>query len=257
MKLELTRPIIFFDLESTGLDVSKDRIVEISYIKVYPDGREVSVTQRINPEMPIPKSSSDIHHITDDDVKDMPTFREYAPKVREAFRDADLAGYNSSRFDLPMLAEELLRAGIDDIDLARCRMIDVQTIFHKMEPRNLSAAYRFYCNEELVGAHGAEADTSATYAVLRAQLEKYPSLKNDVTFLSRFTTQNRFADFAGRVVYDDKDREVINFGKYKGQLVEEVLAKDSGYYGWIMNADFPLATKRVFTAVRLRSFGKK
>jgi len=255
MKLQLKNPIVFFDLETTGTNIVTDRIVEISYHKVSPNGREETKTIRINPGMPIPKSSSDIHGITDEDVADCPLFKSVAKEIARDIEGCDLAGYNSNRFDIPLLAEELLRAEVD-IDLMKRKFVDVQVIFHKMEARTLSAAYKFYCEKDLVGAHGAEADTLATYEVLQAQLDRYPDLKNDIDFLAKFTTQSNNVDFAGRIVYNDKGEELINFGKYKGQKVSDVLKEDIGYYGWIMNGDFSLYTKKVLTEIRLREFNK-
>ena len=256
MKLNLKNPIIFFDLETTGVDVSKDRIVEICYIKVWPNGNEVSRTMRINPGMHIPEQSSAVHGIKDEDVKDCPLFKEVAKDIANDFQGCDIAGFNSNRFDLPMLAEEFLRAQVD-IDLTRHRAIDVQVIYHKLEQRTLSAAYKFYCNAELVNAHSALADTRATYEILQAQLDRYPDvLQNDMEFLSQFSSFTRNVDFAGRMVYDDVGNEIINFGKYKGEKVETVLARDPGYYAWIMNGDFPLNTKQVLTRIKLRAVKK-
>ena len=218
MQLNLKNPLVFFDLETTGIDIVRDRIVEISYIKVYPNGKEETKTQRINPGMPIPLASTAIHGITDDDVKDCPHFKEIAKTLAAQIEGCDLAGYNSNRFDIPMLAEEFLRADVN-VDLTKRKFIDVQTIFHKMEQRTLSAAYKFYCNKSLENAHTASADTMATYEVLKAQLDRYPELENDVTFLSKFSSFNNNVDFAGRMVYNDKGQEVFNFGKHKGQLV--------------------------------------
>lgn len=251
MKLQLKNPIIFFDLETTGINICHDRIVEISYYKVYPNGREESKTIQINPEIPIPPDSTAIHGIHDADVVGCPTFKEIAKEFVRDIEGCDLAGYNSNRFDIPMLVEELLRADID-IDLKKRKFIDVQVIFHKMEQRTLSAAYKFYCGKELENAHTAEADTKATYEVLQAQLERYPELQNDVDFLSKYTNQNNAVDYAGRIVYNNNGQEVINFGKYKGRPVEDVLRSDIGYYGWIMQGDFPLYTKKIFTAIKLR-----
>jgi len=255
MKLQLKNPIVFFDIESTGINIVTDRIVEISYHKVYPNGREETKTIRVNPEIPIPKGASDIHGITDDDVTNCPNFKNVAKEITRDIEGCDLAGYNSNRFDIPMLAEELLRAEVD-IDLMKRKFVDVQVIFHKMEQRTLSAAYKFYCNKDLIGAHGAQADALATYEVLQAQLDKYPDLKNDVDYLSKYTTQNNNADFAGRIAYNEKGEEIINFGKYKGQTVTEVLKNDTGYYGWIMNSDFSLHTKKILTNIKLRNFNK-
>ncbi|MFP3860469.1 MAG: exonuclease domain-containing protein [Bacteroidales bacterium] len=255
MKLQLTKPIVFFDLETTGMDIAKDRIVEISLLKVYPNGDSESKTMKINPEMPIPPKSTEIHGITDEDVKDSPAFSEVAKQIQQFIEGCDLAGFNSNRFDLPLLAEEFIRVGVD-YDLKKQRFIDVQVIFHKMEKRNLSAAYRFYCNKELKNAHSAEADTEATYEILKAQIEKYDELQNDVQKLSEFSSHNKNADFAGRIIYNDKGEEIFNFGKYKGKVVEEVLQKDPAYYGWIINNDFPLYTKRVLTNIKLRTFSQ-
>ena len=221
MQLNLRNPLVFFDLETTGINIVKDRIVEISYVKVFTNGKVETRTRRINPGMPIPPESTAIHGITDEDVKDSPTFKEIAKSLATQIEGCDLAGYNSNRFDIPMLAEEFLRAGVD-IDLNRRKFIDVQTIFHKMEQRTLSAAYKFYCNKSLENAHTAEADTLATYEVLKAQLDRYPDLKNDVAFLSQYSCYSNNVDFAGRMVYNDKGEEVINFGKYKGRLVTEI-----------------------------------
>ena len=256
MKLNLKNPIVFFDLETTGTNINTDRIVEICYLKVYPNGNEEAKTLRINPEMHIPEASSAVHGIYDADVADCPTFKEVAKNIARDIEGCDLAGFNSNRFDIPMLAEEFLRAGVD-IDLNRRKFIDVQTIFHKMEQRTLSAAYKFYCNKSLENAHTAEADTLATYEVLKAQLDRYPDLKNDVAFLSQYSCYSNNVDFAGRMVYNDKGEEVINFGKYKGRLVTEILKSDPGYYSWIMNGDFPLNTKKMLTEIRLRDFNSK
>ena len=251
MNLNLKNPIIFFDLETTGLDVCKDRIVQIAYIKVNPNGTEEEKNYLINPEKPIPAEASAVHGIKDEDVADKPTFKQLASTLAKDFKGSDIAGFNSNKFDVPMLAEEFLRAGID-IDLARSKKIDVQTIFHKKEQRTLVAAYKFYCGKELIDAHDAMADTRATYEVLKGQLDKYDDLENDVDFLSSFTSFNKNADFSGHVVFNEKGEEVINFGKYKGKTVAEVLKADPGYYGWIMQADFPNTTKQVFTRVMLR-----
>ena len=256
MKLNLKNPIVFFDLETTGTNINTDRIVEICYLKVYPNGNEEAKTLRINPEMHIPEASSAVHGIYDADVADCPTFKEVAKNIARDIEGCDLAGFNSNRFDIPVLAEEFLRAGVD-IDLNRRKFIDVQTIFHKMEQRTLSAAYKFYCNKSLENAHTAEADTLATYEVLKAQLDRYPDLKNDVAFLSQYSCYSNNVDFAGRMVYNDKGEEVINFGKYKGRLVTEILKSDPGYYSWIMNGDFPLNTKKMLTEIRLRDFNSK
>lgn len=251
MELKLNKPIVFFDLETTGTNIIDDRIVELSYIKVFPDGHEESKTLRINPGRHIPAEATAVHHISDEDVANAPTFEQVAKELAVVFTNVDIAGFNSNRFDVPLLVEELLRVGVN-IDLTQCRFVDVQTIFHKMEQRTLSAAYRFYCDKELDGAHSANADTRATYEVLKAQLDRYDALQNDIEFLSKFSTQNRNVDFAGRIIYNDKDVEVFNFGKYKGMPVAEVMVRDSGYYSWIMQGDFPLNTKNVITRIRLR-----
>lgn len=256
MNLNLKNPIIFFDLETTGVDVCKDRIVEICYIKIFPNGNEVARNMRINPGMHIPEASSQVHGITDEDVKDCPRFKEVAREIANDFEGCDVAGFNSNRFDLPMLAEEFLRAKVD-IDLSRHRAIDVQVIYHKLEQRTLSAAYKFYCNANLENAHSALADTRATYEILKAQLDRYPDvLKNDVDFLSEFSSFGKSVDFASRIVYDDAGCEVFNFGKYKGERVESVLQRDQGYYAWMMNGDFPLNTKQVLTRIKLRGMKK-
>lgn len=248
MELNLTRPIIFFDLETTGTNILTDRIVEISLIKVSPDGTEEERTRRINPGIPIPPEATAIHHISDADVAAEPTFRQIARSLAALFEGCDIAGFNSNRFDVPLLDEEFHRAGID-FDFSKVNFIDVQTIFHKMEQRTLSAAYKFYCGAELVGAHGANADTRATLEVLKAQLDRYDSLPNDVEELSKFSSHNNNVDFAGRIIRDDKGREIVNFGKYKGRAVEDVLRQDPGYYGWIQQGDFPSNTKRAFRKI--------
>ncbi len=255
MQLNLKNPLVFFDLETTGINIVSDRIVEISYLKVMPNGEEISKTYRVNPEMPIPAAASSVHGITDYDVKDCPTFRELAKTLAKEIEGCDLAGYNSNRFDIPLLAEEFERVGVE-IDFSKRKFVDVQVIFHKMEQRTLSAAYKFYCDKDLENAHSANADTQATYEVLKAQLDRYPQLKNDVAALSELI-HNRNVDFAGRIIYNDKNEEVFNFGKYKGVRVVDVLRRDPGYYSWIMSGDFTLNTKRVMTNIRLREFGKK
>ncbi|MDD5869957.1 MAG: 3'-5' exonuclease [Bacteroidales bacterium] len=251
MELKLQNPLIFFDLETTGVNASKDHIVEISYIKLMPNGTEIEKTLRINPEMHIPEEATAVHGITDADVADKPRFKDIAKELARVFEGCDIAGFNSNRFDVPLLAEEFLRADVE-VDFSRRRFVDVQTIFHKMEQRTLSAAYKFYCGKDLDDAHSANADTRATYEVLKAQLDRYPSLQNDVDFLSKFSTHNRNVDLAGRIVYNDNNVEVFNFGKYKGIPVEEVLKTDSGYFGWILNGDFPQNTKNVLTNIKLR-----
>lgn len=255
MRLNLKNPIIFFDLETTGINIASDRIVEISYLRVDLNGNETEKTLRVNPGIPIPEKATEVHGITDDDVKDAPGFNEVARSLARDFEGCDLAGYNSVRFDIPLLAEEFLRAGVD-IDLKRKKFVDVQVIFMKMEPRTLSAAYKFFTGKELSEAHSAAADTRATYEVLQAQLDRYDNLENDVASLAEFSAHNRNVDFAGRIVYDDHDVEVFNFGKYKGRPVKEILAQDPGYYGWMMNGDFPLYTKKVLTSIKLKSMNK-
>ena len=252
MRLNLKRPIVVFDLETTGVNVTTDRIVEISTVKLCPGQTEPEVkTRRLNPEMHIPEEATAVHHITDADVADCPRFKQIAKNLAKYLEGCDIAGFNSNRFDIPMLDQEFQRADVD-FDFSKARFIDVQTIFHKKEPRNLTAAYRFYCGKELEGAHSANADTMATYEVLLAQLERYPDLPDNVEELADFASQSRNVDFMGRLVYDDKKREVINFGRYKGKLAEEVLKKDPGYYGWIMQGDFTKNTKDCFTRIKLR-----
>lgn len=255
MKLNLKNPLIFFDLETTGTNINTDRIVEICYLKVHPNGNEETKTMRINPEMHIPEASSEIHGIYDEDVADCPTFKDVAKDIAKDIEGCDIAGFNSNRFDVPVLVEEFLRVGID-IDLAKRKFIDVQVIYHKLEQRTLSAAYKFYCGKNLEDAHSAEADTRATYEVLKAQLDKYPDvLTNDINFLSEYSSYSKNVDFAGRIIYDNNGVEIFNFGKYKGYPVSEVLHRDPGYFGWIMNGDFTLNTKNVLTKIRLRESG--
>jgi DNA polymerase-3 subunit epsilon len=255
MELNLKNPMVFFDLETTGVNVASDRIVEISWLKIQTDGSESIKTHLVNPTIPIDPRAIAIHGITDEDVKDKPTFSDLARTLAKEFEGCDFAGYNSNKFDIPLLAEEFLRADVD-FDLRKRKFIDVQVIFHKMEQRTLTAAYQFYCKKVLEDAHSAEADTLATYEILKAQLDHYEHLQNDVDYLSVFSTQNRSVDLAGRIIYNDKDIEVFNFGKYKGEPVEEVLKKDPGYFGWILKGDFPLYTKKVLTNIKLRAFGK-
>ncbi len=252
MKLNLKRPIIFFDLETTGVDTSKDRIVEISMVKIMPDGERIIKTRRINPEMAIPASSSAIHGIYDDDVKDCATFTQVAKSLAQFVEGCDFGGFNSNRFDMPVLVEEFLRAGVD-IDFKRRNFVDVQNIFHKKEQRTLVAAYKFYCDKDLSDAHSAEADTMATYEVFLAQLEKYEDLPNDIEGLAEYSTHNKTADFAGRILFDDNGVEVFGFGKYRGESVAKVFEREPGYYAWMMNGDFPLYTKRVITQIRTRT----
>lgn len=284
MKLNITRPLIVFDLETTGLDLVRDRIIQISYIKVLPGGEEQRENLLINPCKPIPQEVTELTGISNDDVKDAPSFKDMAQQLNEKMKDCDFAGYNSNHFDIPMLAEEFLRAGID-FDFSKCRLIDAQTIFHKMERRNLAAAYKFYCGrkmEEDFTAHRADEDTEATYRVLMGELDKYAPgvqeepdrvLENDMDFLAEFSKQNDNVDFAGRIVWrpllgadgkplldkDGKERrfEAFNFGKYKGRAVDEVLRVDPGYYSWMMSGDFTFNTKQVLTRIRLRGFNKQ
>lgn len=255
MELQLRNPIVFFDLETTGINVASDRIVEISWLKIMPSGEESGFTQLVNPTIPIDPKAIAIHGITDEDVKDKPTFKDIGRSLAKDLEGCDLAGYNSNKFDIPLLAEEFLRADID-FDMSKRKFVDVQVIFHKMEQRTLIAALKFYCQKDLEDAHSAQADTLATYEILKAQLDRYDELENDVDFLSGFSTQSRNVDFAGRIIFNDKDEEVFNFGKYKGEPVEEVLKKDPGYFGWILKGDFPLYTKNVLTKIKLRAFGK-
>lgn len=256
MELKLHRPICFFDLETTGVDVAKDRIVEIAILKVFPNGNKESKTWLVNPGMPIPAESSEIHGITDERVAQEPLFSELAPMIHNMIKDADLAGFNSDRFDIPLLVEELLRAGVD-FDMGNRVSVDVQTIFHKKEQRTLSAAYRFYCDKTLENAHSAQADTDATYEILKAQLDRYDDLENDMKSLSEYTTRKKSVDFAGFIVLDEEQREVFSFGKHKGVLVSDVLEREPGYFGWIQNADFPLYTKKVLTGIKLRKLNNK
>ncbi|WP_276793782.1 3'-5' exonuclease [Segatella oulorum] len=283
MKLHLTKPLVVFDLETTGLDIITDRIIQLSYIKVTPDGTEVRGNHLINPERAIPAFVTDLTGISDEAVANQPTFKEMAPQLAESFKGCDFAGFNSNRFDVPILAEEFLRAGVD-FDFTKCRLIDAQTIFHKMERRNLAAAYKFYCGREMdedFEAHRADQDTEATYRVLLGELEMYSEanqddpervLPNDVSELAAFSKQNDNVDFAGRMIWApivDKDgtplsnadgtpqlQEVFNFGKYKDMPVSEVLHKDPGYYSWMLGAEFPNNTKQVLTRIRLREFNK-
>ncbi|WP_339660960.1 exonuclease domain-containing protein [uncultured Polaribacter sp.] len=256
MNLKLTKPIVFFDLETTGINIATDKIVEISILKVFPNGNKESKTWLVNPEMEIPKESSEIHGITNEKVASEPTFKALANKVNELIGDADLAGFNSNRFDIPLLAEELMRAGID-FDMKNRKAIDVQVIFHKKEQRTLSAGYQFYCGKELEGAHGAEADTNATYEILLAQVDKYGDIGNSVDTLSEYSTHGERADFAGFILMNDEKQEIFSFGKYKGRTVEEVFNENPGYHNWIQNADFPLYTKKVLREIKERMSAPK
>lgn len=249
MKLQLTRPIVFFDIEATGLNISYDRIVELCYLKVYPNGNEEAKTLRFNPGIPISPEASAVNGITDEEVADCPAFQEMAAELAEVFETSDIAGFNSNHFDIPLLAEEFIRAGVN-FDISGCRLIDVQTIYHKMERRNLAAAYKFYCNKDLENAHTALADTQATYEVLQAQLDRYSDeLVNDVDFLATFSRRNNNVDFAGRIIYNEAGVETINFGKYKGQPAAEVLRRDPGYLSWILQGDFTQNTKQTFLRI--------
>ncbi len=256
MELQLNKPICFFDLETTGIQLASDRIVEISILKVFPNGNKEGHTWRVNPEMPIPKASSAVHGITDEMVANEPTFTELAPKVVALLKDSDLGGYNSNRFDIPILAEELERAGVE-LDLKKANSVDVQTIFHKKEKRTLEAAYQFYCGKTLENAHSAEADTLATYEVLKSQLDKYEDLENDMSWLAGFSSHKKFADYAGFIGFDKEGEEVFTFGKHKGSRVSDILENEPGYFGWLLNADFPLYTKKVLTRVKLRKLNNK
>ena len=249
MKLKLERPLVFFDLETTGVNIGTDRIVEISYYKVFPNGNAEGKTLRVNPGMHIPEEASAVHHIYDEDVKDSPRFEEIAPEIAAVIADSDLAGYNSNYFDVPLLAEELLRAKVQ-VDLKAKKLVDAFQIFRKNEPRNLTAAYKFYCGKNLDDAHSAQADTMATYEVLLGQLERYPDVPCTVTELDTYTRgEQQYADFAGRIAYDKDGVEVFNFGKHKGLRVRDVFRRDPSYYAWLMNTDFPAYTKQVFTRI--------
>ena len=260
MQLALKNPLLFFDIESTGLNVASDRIVEISIVKVSPGGpgqpNDVEVkTRRINPTIPITPGAQAVHGISDEDVKDCPTFKQVAKSLAQLMEGCDIAGYNSLKFDIPMLAEEFLRAGVD-FDFRKRKLVDVQNIFHKKEQRTLKAAYKFYCGQNLDNAHSAEADTMATYEVLEAQLDRYGNdeedpLQNDVAYLAKYSCQNRFVDYAGRIALNDDDEPVFNFGKHKGRRVVDVLAKEPSYYSWMMDGDFTLDTKQQLTKIKL------
>ncbi len=255
MNLNLKRPLVFLDIEATGLNIGSDRIVEIALLKISVNGKKDSKVFRINPTIPIPDEVSKIHGIYDKDVASCPTFCDLSKELNSFIGGCDLAGYNSNKFDIPMLIEEFTRCDIH-FDLSSRKLIDVQNIFHKMEQRTLAAAYLFYCNKSLVNAHTAEADTNATFEVLTSQLEKYETLKNDVDFLSQFSSINKNVDLAGRIVFNEKGDEVFNFGKYKGRLVNDVFTTEPSYYDWMMKGDFATNTKTVITQLRLRG-GKK
>lgn len=254
--LNLTCPLAFFDLETTGTEPVKDRIVEISVLKIFPDGTKETHTFRVNPGIPIPHPASKIHNIFDTDVAGEPLFKEIAGKIVSLLEDSDLAGFNSNQFDIPLLAEEFSRAGID-FDIKKRKFVDIQAIYRKMEPRNLGAAYKFYCGKTLENAHQAEADVTATFEVLMAQIERYPGFKNTVDFLAGFANHKKNADLAGRIVFDDKGVEVFNFGKHKGKPVEEVFIKEPSYYHWMMNGEFAAYTKKVVTEIYNKSREKK
>lgn len=254
MNVKLKKPLVFFDLETTGVNIGTDRIVEIAILKVHPNGNKESYTWLVNPEIEIPAEATAVHGITNEKVVTEPTFKELAPKVNEVIEGCDLAGFNSNRFDIPLLAEELMRAGID-FDMSERKAIDVQVIFHKKEQRNLSAGYKFYCGKILEDAHSAAADTKATFEILEAQIDRYDDLDNTVEALSEFSTHSKRADFAGFILFNEEKKEIFSFGKYKGRLVEEVLKENPGYNSWIQNADFPLYTKKVLRKIseRLRN----
>ncbi|MCP4977731.1 MAG: 3'-5' exonuclease [Maribacter sp.] len=256
MELKLTRPICFFDLETTGTNVAQDRIVEISILKIYPNGNKESKTWLVNPEKEIPAEVVAIHGISNEKVANEPTFKMLSKKIYNMIKDSDLGGFNSNRFDIPLLAEEMLRADID-FDMKNMVSVDVQTIFHKMEKRTLEAAYKFYCDKDLTDAHSAEADTIATYEVLLSQLDRYPELENNIKKLAEFSTHKKTVDFAGFIAVDEEEEEIFAFGKHKGRKVLEVLDKEPGYFGWILNADFPLYTKKVLTQIKLSRLNNK
>lgn len=255
MNLNLKRPIAFFDLETTGINIANDRIVELSILKISTNGKEEWFTSKVNPEMPIPPQSTAIHGITDADVADAPVFKEIAKKLVAFLEGCDLAGYNAIKFDIPVLAEEFLRVDVD-YNFKKRRFVDVQVIFHKKEQRTLTAAYKFYCKKELEDAHSSKADTNATYEVLKSQLDRYQDLENDVEKLADYSSYNNIVDFAGRIILDENEVEIFNFGKYKGKSVEAVFSENPAYYSWMMKSDFPLYTKKVLTEIKLRHFGK-
>lgn len=269
MELNLSKPLIVFDIESTGVSVGQDKIIEICLYKVFPEGNKEVRTYRINPERHIPEETTKIHGITDEDVKDNPTFKELAVELNTFIGNSDLAGYNSNKFDVPILVEEFLKVGID-FDIKNRRFVDVMNIFHKMEPRTLKAAYKFYCRKDLINAHSAEADTKATYEILVAQLKRYKGeeyedkegnisypIVNDIKALHNFTRNSNWVDLVGHIVYNEKKEECINFGKHKGKVAEEVFNKEPSYFAWMMNADFPASTKKIITEIKLRNFNKK
>ncbi len=255
MELNLKKPLVVLDLETTGVNIALDRIVEFSALKVSSGGHEEWLTMRLNPGIPISPEATRVHGISDADVANEPHFRDVARKIASFLEGCDLAGFNSMKFDIPILCEEFLRVNVD-FNPARHRYVDVQVIFHKKEQRTLSAAYKFYCNLELENAHSSKADTAATYEILKAQLDRYPDLENDIEKLSAFSAFNNNADLAGRIVFNEQGQEVFNFGKHKGKPVELVFKEEPSYYSWMMNGDFPLNTKQVITAIKVRSFGK-
>ncbi len=256
MKLNLKRPIVFFDLETTGLDILSSRIVQISYIKVMPNGEEIEQNYLVNPGIHIPEETTAIHHISDEDVKDKPAFKEIAKKIANDWKGCDLAGFNSSRFDIPLLLEEMYRNGVD-FDVEGRRMVDVMNIYHKKERRNLSAAYKFYCGKDLEDAHSADADTRATVEVLKAQLDHYDDLENDIEWLHEYSKQKNVADIAGNIVYNDQQQPVFNFGKHKGKLLTKVFEEEPSYYAWIMDGQFAQSTKRFITKIKLQMATRK
>ena len=256
MNLKISKPICFFDLETTGVNVSSDRIVEISILKIFPNGNKESKTWLVNPGVPIPLEASNIHGITNDIIKNEPLFKMIASDIKSMINNCDLAGFNSNKFDIPLLAEELLRSEID-FSLDNVATIDVQNIFHKMEQRTLSAAYQFYCGKSLDNAHSSKADTLATYEVLESQIEKYDDLENNVSFLSDFSKRGKNVDLAGFIKYNEDNIPCFSFGKHKGKTVDYVLENESGYFGWLLNADFPMYTKKVLTQIRLNKLNNK
>lgn len=256
MELNLKRPVVFLDLETTGINVANDRIVEISLLKISPNGKEEWMTTLVNPEMPIPPKVTALHGISDSDVENAPKFRDLAKNLAAFLEGCDLAGYNAIKFDIPVLAEEFLRTN-NDFNFRKRRYVDVQVIFHKKEQRTLAAAYLFYCRKNLQNAHTAEADTAATYEILKSQLDTYPDLENNIEKLADFSAFNNNADFAGRIIFDENGVETFNFGKHKGKPVEKVFLEDPSYYSWMMNGDFPLYTKKVLTEIKLRAFNSK
>ncbi|WP_185855594.1 3'-5' exonuclease [Blattabacterium cuenoti] len=253
MKLKLYRPICFFDIEATGINIGKDRIIEISILKIFPNEDKESKTWLICPGIPIPPQATAIHGIKDEDVEDKLKFKDVAFSILKMIENTDLAGYNSNRFDIPILAEEILRAGLS-FDIKKFKTIDVQVIFHKMEPRTLSAAYKYFCKKKLVNAHSSREDVFATYEILLSQLEKYDNLKKDVKSLNQFSNHKNIVDLAGFIKIDENSNEIFNFGKYKGQKVIDIFDKDPNYYGWIQNSHFPLYTKKILMEIKLRKF---